>query len=211
MTLPAPKRPASVRYDEMSSAPSLIATNAPQSMARIPILGVVCDFGWVLLVAVVSLALGLATNHFAAHPLPIVYQSPEQRFDVELTSVINSPPLQIGPGQTLALPEFRTVVESKGALILDARSSVFFQQGHVPGALNLSRDNFAADYRRLSPTLKGMTDKPIIVYCSGGYCHDSKMVAGALMTLGFEDVRVFTGGWDEWSAGNLPVATGSDS
>jgi rhodanese-related sulfurtransferase len=196
----------------MSSAPSLIATNPPQPVsARLPASEVVRDLCGVLLVAIVSLGIGLALNHFSSHPLPMVYQSPEQRFDVELTSVINSPPLQIGPGQTVALPEFRAAVESKSALILDARSSVFFQQGHVPGALNLARDNFAADYRRLSPALKGMTDKPIIVYCSGGYCHDSKMVAGALMTLGFEDVRVFTGGWDEWSAGNLPVSTGSDS
>jgi len=193
----------------MSSAPTLIATNPSHPVAaRIPLSGVVRDFCGVLLVAIVSLGIGLALNQYSAHPLPMVYQTPEQRFDVELTSVINSPPLQIGPGQTVALPEFRTVVESKSALILDARSSVFFQQGHVPGALNLARDNFAADYRRLSPTLKSMTDKPIIVYCSGGYCHDSKMVAGALMTLGFEDIRVFTGGWDEWSAANLPVDGG---
>jgi rhodanese-related sulfurtransferase len=166
-------------------------------------------FGWVVLIAVGSLGLGLAMNRVSSHPLPIIYQSPEQRFDAELTSVINSPPLQIGPGQTIELAEFRAAVDSKSALILDARSSVFFEQGHVPGALNLARDNFAADYQHLSPVLKGMSDKPVIVYCSGGYCHDSRMVAGALMTLGFENVRVFTGGWDEWSAANLPISKGT--
>lgn len=195
----------------MSLTPTLAGKNLPYaaSVRRILLRAAVHDFGWVVLIAVGSLGLGLAMNRFSSHPLPMVYQSPEQRFDAELTSVINSPPLQVGPGQTIELAEFRAAVAGKSALILDARSSVFFQQGHVPGALNLSRDNFAMDYRRLSPVLKGMTDKPVIVYCSGGYCHDSRMVGGALMTLGFENIRVFTGGWDEWSAANLPVSTGT--
>ncbi len=195
----------------MTLTPTIAGKNLPYavSVRRIALRDSLRDLGWVVLIAVGSLGLGLAMNRFSSHPLPMVYQSPEQRFDIELTSVINSPPLQIGPGQTMELAEFRAAVDSKSALILDARSSVFFEQGHVPGALNLARDNFAADYRRLSPVLKGMTDKAVIVYCSGGYCHDSRMVAGALMTLGFENVRVFTGGWDEWSAANLPVSTGT--
>jgi rhodanese-related sulfurtransferase len=170
---------------------------------------VVIDLSLVMLIAIVSLGVGLGINRYSAHPLPLVYRSPEQRFDAQLTSLIAAPPMEIAQDQTVALAEFRSTVESKSALILDARSSVFFQQGHVPGALNLARDEFAVDYRNLSPTLKGATDRPIIVYCSGGYCHDSKMVAGALLTLGFANVRLFTGGWDEWSAANLPVATGA--
>jgi rhodanese-related sulfurtransferase len=100
-------------------------------------------------------------------------------------------------------------VESKSALILDARPAVFFERGHVLGALNLSRDDFAHDYRRLAPTLKSAADKPIIVYCSGGACHDSKLVANALLSLGSSDVSIYTGGWDEWSAAQLPATTGS--
>jgi rhodanese-related sulfurtransferase len=151
----------------------------------------------------------LAMNRLSAHPLPIVYQTPEQRFDTELTTLVSAPPFKIAPAATVRLPEFRSDVESKHALILDARPSVFFEQGHVPGALNLARDDFARDYRRLSPALKATTDKPIIVYCSGGECHDSRLVANALLTLGFSDVRVFTGGWEEWQAAGLPTATGA--
>jgi rhodanese-related sulfurtransferase len=76
----------------------------------------------------------------------------------------------------------------------------------VPGALNLARDNFAQDYRRLSIILKAAKDKPMIVYCFGGACYDSRLVANALMTLGFYNVRVFTGRWDAWSAAELPVS-----
>ncbi len=148
-------------------------------------------------------------NRFSSSPLPIVYQTPEQRFDLELTSLVAAAPFKIAPAATVGLAEFRSAVDSKGAIILDARPSVFFEQGHVPGALNLARDNFAQDYRRLSAVLKAVGDKPIIVYCSGGECHDSRLVANALLTLGFSNVSVFTGGWEDWSSAGMPVATGN--
>jgi rhodanese-related sulfurtransferase len=147
-------------------------------------------------------------NRLSARPLPIVYQTPEQRLDAELTSLVGAPPFALAPAATIGLAQFRSVVESKKALILDARPSSFFIQGHVPGALNLARDDFAHDYRRLSGILKATGNKPIIVYCSGGACHDSRLVANALLTLGFDNVSVFTGGWEQWSAAGLPVSTG---
>ncbi len=116
---------------------------------------------------------------------------------------------QIAPAATVGLAQLRSAVEHRSALILDARPSVFFERGHVPGAFNLARDNFAHDYRQLSPVLKTATDKPVIVYCSGGACHDSRLVANALLSLGFGNVSVFTQGWDAWSEAGMPVATGS--
>ena len=167
------------------------------------------DLGGVALIAIASLACGLVMNHYASSPIPTVYQTPEQRFDAELTTLVAAPPFKIAPAPTVELQEFRSIAESKSALILDARPSAFFEQGHVPGALNLARDDFARDYRRLDSVLSASHDKPIIVYCGGGDCHDSRLVANALLTLGFSDVRVFTGGWQTWSAAQLPVSTGS--
>ncbi len=167
------------------------------------------DLAGVALIAILSLGAGLAINRFSSSPLPIVYQTPEQRFDLELTSLVAAAPFKIAPAATIGLAEFRSAVDSKSATILDARPSVFFQQGHVPGALNLARDNFAQDYRRLSAILKAAGDKPIIVYCSGGECHDSRLVANALLTLGYGNVSVFTGGWEDWSSAGLPVSTGN--
>ena len=148
-------------------------------------------------------------NRLSLAPLPIVYQTPEDRFDAELTTMVAAPPFKIAPASTVGVDEFRSAVESKSALILDARPSVFFGQGHVPGALNLARDDFAHDYRRLAGVLQAAHDKPIIVYCSGGDCHDSRLVANALLSLGFSQVSVFTGGWDAWSAAGLPASIGS--
>jgi rhodanese-related sulfurtransferase len=164
------------------------------------------DLAGVVGLAIASLIAGVAINHFRATPLPLVYQTPEQRLNAELTSLVKAPPFKLSEIDTISLPEFRAIVDQKNAVILDARAAPFYQQGHVPGALNLSRDDFAADYRRLEPTLDTDRDKPVVVYCSGGDCHDSRMVASALLSLGFSQVRVFTDGWTGWTQAGLPVA-----
>jgi rhodanese-related sulfurtransferase len=170
---------------------------------------VALDFGCVLLTAALALAAGLTINRLSSKPLPLRYQSPEERFDRELTSLVAAPPMAIAPAPPIELAQFRSAVDGKSALIFDARPAAFFVRGHVPGALNLARDDFAHDYRRLSGVVKAAGDKPIIVYCSGGECHDSRLVANALLTLGYSNVSVFTGGWEAWSAAGLPVATGA--
>jgi len=192
-----------------SSVP--IATSNPARLAQASnhTWQILRDLGGVVLVAIACMAAGLAMNRLSPHLLPIVYQTPEQRFDAELTTLVAAPPFKIAPAATVELPEFRIAVETKSALILDARPSLFYEQGHVPGALNLARDDFAHDYRRMGEVLKSATDKPIIVYCAGGDCHDSRLVANALLTLGFSNVSVFTGGWEAWSAAALPASTGS--
>ncbi len=167
------------------------------------------DLIGVALLAIASLGAGLAINHFSSAPLPVVYQTPEQRFDAELTTLVAAPPFAIAPAPTVGLDQFRTAIDGKSTLILDARPSAFFEVGHVPGAMNLARDKFAVDYRRLGTVLQNAHDKPIIVYCSGGDCHDSRLVANALLTLGFGNVSVFTGGWEAWSGAGLPTNTGS--
>jgi len=167
------------------------------------------DLASVALLALASFAVGIVINRFSSQPFQIVYQSPEQRFDAELTTLVTAPPFKIAPAATVELEEFRSAVVSRSAIILDARPSAFFAQGHVPGALNLARDDFAHDYRGLDSVLKGAQDKPIIVYCGGGDCHDSRLVANALLTLGYGDVTVFTGGWEVWSASKLPISTGN--
>ncbi len=164
------------------------------------------DLGRVVLVALLALAAGQILNRFHSHPLPVVYQSPEQRLAAELTKLVDAPPFQASDLQTLELPEFRTIFDGKSAVIVDARSAPFYELGHIPGALNLARDDFAHDYQAFSKKLEAGRDRPIVVYCSGGACHDSKLVASALLSLGFSNVRVFKGGWEEWTQADLPVA-----
>ncbi len=166
------------------------------------------DLAGVVGLAALSVLVGLAINHFSSQPLSMVYQSPQERLQAQLAELVAAPPFESFPADTIDLNQFRRVVEDRSALIFDARSSFYYGQGHVPGAMNLSRDHFARDYLRLRSTLEKAKDHPIVVYCSGGACHDSKMVAQALVSLGFDQVRIFAGGWDVWTAAGLPANKG---
>jgi rhodanese-related sulfurtransferase len=165
------------------------------------------DLAAVVALAFLSAGLGLGWNRIHGPAVPLVYRAPAQRLDAQLTRLIKAPPFQVTELETIGLKKFRALVQNKGAVVVDARAAPFYQQGHVPGALNLARDDFAHDYRALAPELTPDRDRMIVVYCSGGACHDSKLVASALLSLGFSDVRVFTGGWEQWSQAGLPVAT----
>lgn len=163
------------------------------------------DCAGVIGLALVALVVSLLANRMRSTPLALKYQSPQDRLAVELTELVEAPAFSLADLDAIGLDDFRTMVNGHGALILDAREQSFYQAAHVPGALNLSRQDFARDYTRLRPTLEGFKDKRVVVYCSGGSCHDSRMVASALISLGFTQVKIFTGGWTAWTQAREPT------
>ena len=85
---------------------------------------------------------------------------------------------------------------------MDAREPAFFEEGHIPRAINLPRDSILR-----AKFLGELSDKarPVIVYCSDEDCDDGKIVAKGLLALGHSKVSVFAGGWDEWAASGSPM------
>ena len=106
--------------------------------------------------------------------------------------------------QPIRWQEFRALAEGKKAIVLDARPEKIYGLGHVPGSLNLSREQFARDYAKEKPVLEADKDRAVAVYCNGLDCDDSKMVAGAFVKLGYRRVLIFKGGWTEWTFQHLP-------
>src|SRR5271154_833774 len=100
----------------------------------------------VVVIAALSMAAGLAINRFSRQPISLSYRTPQQRLSAELTTLINAPPFQLADLSTVGLDEFRKSMSEGHALVLDARGSVYYSEGHVPGAMNLARNNFANDY-----------------------------------------------------------------
>jgi rhodanese-related sulfurtransferase len=108
---------------------------------------------------------------------------------------------------TLPMPvlidEVQQLVAS-GGRIVDARSPELFAMGSIDGALSLPLvdiDAFLPDF--LARVAK---DQVIITYCSGFGCPDSFDLGVLLIELGYQDVRVFEGGYPEWRDAGLPVA-----
>ena len=114
---------------------------------------------------------------------------------------------QVDHPQVISWQDVRSISESKKGVILDARQEKIYRLGHVPGALNLSREGFSADYAKQKALLESDKNQVIVVYCAGLDCEDSLMVAGALVKFGFRRVLIFKGGWSEWTFQHLPQVT----
>lgn len=113
------------------------------------------------------------------------------------------------PGlRLITLEEAEDLWRTGAALILDARAADLYERGHLPGALNAPA---AEAGQKITPALQDAAkDRPLVVYCEGGDCQSSLALAKRLHEGGFADVRVFSGGWEAWTAAGLPVEEGWD-
>ena len=162
--------------------------------------------------ALVSLLTGLAINGSHHPPLPLWYQSRAERLHAAVAGLVPAAPAKPGsPSGTAEAGRARSAWMSsrrsrsrhKG-VVIDARTPFFYREGHVPGAVNLSREGFQADYQRLGSRLGARQTDAIAVYCSGADCHDADLVADALASLGYRKLLVYREGWEEWSQSGLP-------
>ncbi|MEW5902213.1 MAG: rhodanese-like domain-containing protein, partial [Acidobacteriota bacterium] len=86
-----------------------------------------------------------------------------------------------------------------------------FAAGHVPRARNIPLQEAVGDKRgsgRLdlfAAELAVPFDRTLIIYCEGGDCQTSIALARLVYEKGFKDIRIFSGGWAEWSGAGLPV------
>jgi len=97
-------------------------------------------------------------------------------------------------------------LRQRGAVVVDARIVELYAEGHVPEARSLPLDEIderLPAFRRVVPSTA-----TILAYCSGYGCPDSFDLAVRLLKEGFQDVRVFEGGFPEWRDAGLPVAEG---
>ena len=88
--------------------------------------------------------------------------------------------------------EAKQIMDSEeGYIILDVRTQEEFDQGHIPGATQISHEEIAEKAEEV------LTDKEqlILVYCRSG--RRSKSAAEALAELGYTNIKEF-GGIIDW-------------
>jgi 3-mercaptopyruvate sulfurtransferase SseA len=91
-------------------------------------------------------------------------------------------------------------------LFVDARDQSAFEAGHIPRAMNLPWEEAQYDDSLIVQTVP--REMPVITYCDGSDCESSILLGGVMAGLGYEDVRVFFGGWVEWEEAGFPVEEG---
>jgi thiosulfate/3-mercaptopyruvate sulfurtransferase len=103
-------------------------------------------------------------------------------------------------------------------VLVDARTAEAFADGHIPGAIDIEFTRnaqpdppkvwkSASELRAMYEDAGVTPDKTVIPYCTTGV--RSAATYFTLRLLGYENVRLFTGSFKEWSSHpELPVTTG---
>ena len=105
-------------------------------------------------------------------------------------------------------------LHSKGALTLDARRTSVYEQGHIAGARTFSVWEADVD-EKVNKLYEERSDpreqlEPILIYCSGGDCEDSHMLAQKLWGVQFNNVYVYKDGFPDWQKRGGAIHTGSN-
>lgn len=91
------------------------------------------------------------------------------------------------------------LLHARGAPFLDARRSKVYAEGHIAGARSFPVWEADIDARVKGLFEEGLDQSaPLVVYCSGGNCEDSHMLAQRLYMVGFDNVLVYLGGFPDW-------------
>lgn len=95
------------------------------------------------------------------------------------------------------------------ALVLDARRTKDYEAGHIAGAKSVPVWESDVDERIVALLNEGRNmASPVVLYCSGGDCEDSHMLAQKLFGAGFSNLLVYKDGWPDWEKRHGPGATG---
>ncbi len=128
------------------------------------------------------------------------------------------------PDRIVDLAWVKKNLRNRKVLVSDARSFKEYigedvrpgasRGGHIPKAMHLEWKKFTGKLETFKPaaeiekvlTQRGITqDTKVISYCQTGIGRSTD-VALALRLIGYDNVRVFTGSWEEWSADpRLPI------
>ncbi len=86
-------------------------------------------------------------------------------------------------------------------ILLDVRSTEEFNQGHIPGAINISHDKIIDNLSMLT----AYKNTEIIIYCRSG--RRAGVAADLLAEHGFMQLSHLTGDMNGWQAHDRPIAT----
>jgi rhodanese-related sulfurtransferase len=97
--------------------------------------------------------------------------------------------------------ELREAIESGDVTVVDALPAGYYDQQHLPGAVNLFVDEARERALEVLPD-KGAA---IVAYCSNTACPNSEGVARVLTSLGYTNVRKYAEGIQDWVEAGLPT------
>jgi rhodanese-related sulfurtransferase len=95
----------------------------------------------------------------------------------------------------------QAAVDGGTAVVVDALPAPAYERRHLPTARNLTIEDAPASAASVLPDPAA----PVIVYSTDTSCTRAPELAADLRSRGYADVRLYTGGIEDWIAAGLPV------
>ena len=112
------------------------------------------------------------------------------------------------PGFTVVtLDEAWSLYTSEKILFLDAREPYAYEQGHLPGAINVPVSRVEERIEQLQAFIG--KDVVFVAYCDSPECPLSYELAGLLKAHGMAPVSILRQGWIGWYEAGFPYEGGS--
>lgn len=105
-------------------------------------------------------------------------------------------------GSAVATGSLVNLINREDAVVVDVRDSKEYEQGHIPGSVNVP---YASLDDRIDE-LERYKERPVVIVCKMG--QHAGTAGRKLKARGFENVRRLSGGMAEWTGANLPVVKG---
>jgi rhodanese-related sulfurtransferase len=160
--------------------------------------------GGVALMVVASLA-GVAVNAVRPGGVALIQQGQPvatvQHGEADSTATDAAPREGV-----VSLEQMKELFDAGTAVIIDARSTTEYEEGHIPGAINIPHDRIPEFMEVLNNEVP--TDARVVCYCRSLTCDFSDLLATEMKVIGYQNVSVFSGGWDQWKEAGHPAETG---
>jgi len=118
-----------------------------------------------------------------------------------------SPPTaSAAPGKSLlpaGLLQVKDLYDNNQAVFIDARDGADFAKERIRRSISIPLAE--ADVRLAGFMAKHPPATPVVIYCNGYGCHDSKTLGEKLLKKGYQQVLVFEGGFPEWKDAGFPI------
>jgi len=160
----------------------------------------------ILIIACICFMAGIVNNTLSHNRVAWIGHWPSLS-DLASDSTWNSPSYEEGDPPTLNLAEATALYQNPEVIFIDARLPEEYEEGHISGSYLLPMDAedeiFDSCYNEVTSMIDSNT--PIVTYCSGVECESSLFLARYFREMGFENVKIFYGGWRKWEDAGLPI------
>lgn len=161
------------------------------------------DFRRLIVLLAIAAGLAFLINQLRSDPLGMAYATPVQQMESKGPGIDSKAP----PITVVGIDLVIQATKSRTHLIIDARPDLFWEIGHIPGAISLPRKQLAEYYPKTESLLREAVaaGRPLLLYCADLHCPDAGALASELNQRGFNGLLLFEAGWAAWEEAGQAV------